>query len=46
MRDDLLKKAYISPEFDYVRILFDTVICTSAETPIIDIVEDGDDDDL
>lgn len=46
MRDILLKKFYISPEFDFVSILFDTVICTSAETPIDDNFEEDDDDDL
>ncbi len=41
-----MKKSYISPEFDYVSILFDTAICYSAETPIDDIIEDDDDDDV
>ena len=46
MRVVLLKKEYSSPEFDYVRIALENVICTSAETPIDDIIEEDNSDDL
>ena len=42
-----MKKSYISPEFEYVKLKLETVICTSfnAETPIDDIIEYDDGDD-
>jgi hypothetical protein len=46
MRGVYLKKEYYSPEFEYNKIYLNDVICASAETPIIDIIEDDDSDDL
>lgn len=42
MRGYKLKKSYITPEIDYVKIDVETVVCTSAETPIDDIIEHED----
>ena len=46
IRGVLLKKVYISPEFDYAQISLTNVVCVSyAETVVDDIIEyDGDDD--
>ncbi len=46
IRGVLLKKTYISPEFDYTQIYLTNVVCVSyAETVVDDIIEyDGDDD--
>ena len=41
-----MKKSYISPEFDYIRMHLNDVICASAETPFDDIIEDDGDDDV
>jgi len=41
-----LKKKYDSPEFELLRFTIENVICASAETPIDDIIEIDDDDDL
>ncbi len=44
-----MKKSYLSPEFDIVKIVLGTDICSSppsAETPIDDVIIIDDDDDL
>lgn len=46
VRSVLLKKSYISPEFDFIRIQLEDTICASAETPFDDIIEDDNDDDV
>ena len=46
IRGVFLKKSYISPEFEYVKIQLETVICASAETVVDDIIEYDDDDDV
>lgn len=38
-----MKKSYVSPEFDCVKFDIKTDVCTSAETPIDDIIEYDDD---
>lgn len=41
----MLKKSYISPDFEHFKFEIETAICVSAETPIGDIFEYDDGDD-
>lgn len=41
-----MKKEYLSPEFDFMRILLSENICISAEDPNKDIHEEDDDDNV
>lgn len=46
MKEIFILKKYQSPRFEYIQISVNTSICTSsAETPIVDVIEFDDDDD-
>ena len=41
-----MRKKYISPDFEVKQILISDNLCASEETPIIDVVETNNEDDL